>query len=106
MPPLPMESVEPLLREQGYFIDDPWDVVDTFEKKVAAYAGAKLAVSVDSCTNALFLCLKYLRAKGEIAIPAPIMRGIGEHHGTSIIRFFYEKAKELMVRAAMEPDNP
>jgi putative nucleotidyltransferase with HDIG domain len=24
----------------------------------------------------------------------PIMRGIGEHHGTSIIRFFYEKAKE------------
>ena len=25
----------------------------------------------------------------------PIMRGIQEHHGTSIIRFFYEKAKEL-----------
>jgi putative nucleotidyltransferase with HDIG domain len=25
-----------------------------------------------------------------------IMQGIGEHHGTSIIRFFYEKAKELM----------
>ena len=24
------------------------------------------------------------------------MRGIGEHHGTSIIRFFYEKAKELI----------
>jgi hypothetical protein len=24
----------------------------------------------------------------------PIMSGIGEHHGTSIIRFFYEKAKE------------
>jgi cyclic-di-AMP phosphodiesterase PgpH len=23
-----------------------------------------------------------------------IMRGIGEHHGTSVIRFFYEKAKE------------
>ena len=27
-------------------------------------------------------------------LSAPIMRGIGEHHGTSIIRFFYEKAKE------------
>lgn len=27
-----------------------------------------------------------------------IMRGIGEHHGTSIIRFFYEKAKELADR--------
>jgi putative nucleotidyltransferase with HDIG domain len=24
----------------------------------------------------------------------PIMSGIGEHHGTSVIRFFYEKAKE------------
>jgi putative nucleotidyltransferase with HDIG domain len=24
----------------------------------------------------------------------PILRGIGEHHGTSLIRFFYEKAKE------------
>lgn len=27
-------------------------------------------------------------------LSSPIMRGIGEHHGTSIIRFFYEKAKE------------
>ncbi|MCZ6569634.1 MAG: HDIG domain-containing protein [Deltaproteobacteria bacterium] len=25
----------------------------------------------------------------------PIMRGIAEHHGTSIIRFFFEKAKEM-----------
>jgi putative nucleotidyltransferase with HDIG domain len=25
-----------------------------------------------------------------------IMQGIGEHHGTSIIRFFYEKAKEMI----------
>ncbi len=25
----------------------------------------------------------------------PIMRAIGEHHGTSIIRFFFEKAKEI-----------
>jgi hypothetical protein len=32
-------------------------------------------------------------AKHHLA-PA-IMRGIGEHHGTSVIRFFYEKAKEL-----------
>ncbi len=25
----------------------------------------------------------------------PIMRGIAQHHGTSVIRFFYERAKEL-----------
>jgi putative nucleotidyltransferase with HDIG domain len=29
-------------------------------------------------------------------LSSPIMRGIGEHHGTSIIRFFYEKAKEQL----------
>ena len=29
-------------------------------------------------------------------LASPIMRGIGEHHGTSIIRFFYEKAKEQL----------
>jgi len=34
---------------------------------------------------------------GENANLAPaIMRGIGEHHGTSITRFFYEKAKEMV----------
>ena len=25
----------------------------------------------------------------------PIMQGIRQHHGTSLIRFFYEKAKEM-----------
>ncbi len=32
----------------------------------------------------------------QYKLAPPIMRGIGEHHGTSIIRFFYEKAKELI----------
>jgi len=35
-----------------------------------------------------------LGTKHDLA-PA-IMRGIGEHHGTTITRFFYEKAKELI----------
>ena len=37
-----------------------------FEKKVAEYAGSKYAVSVDCCSNGLFLCLKYLNAEGTI----------------------------------------
>lgn len=53
-----------------YNLQDPWDVVDLFEKKVAEYAGSKYAVSVDNCTDALFLCLKYLETSGEIEIPA------------------------------------
>jgi dTDP-4-amino-4,6-dideoxygalactose transaminase len=32
-----------------------------FEESVADYTGAPYAVSVDSCTNALFLCLKYFK---------------------------------------------
>jgi len=41
-----------------------------FEEAVAEYTGAPFAVAVDSCTNALFLCLKYLKAEGmEIEVP-------------------------------------
>ena len=36
---------------------------------MAEYAGSKYAITVDCCTNALFLCLKYLKAEGEITIP-------------------------------------
>lgn len=52
-----------------YNVTDAWGVVDLFEKKMASYAGSKYAVSVDSCTDALFLCLKYLEATGSIIIP-------------------------------------
>ena len=44
-----------------YKLSDPWDVVDLFEKKLAHYAGSQYAVAVDNCTDALFLCLKYLK---------------------------------------------
>ena len=54
----------------NYNVKDAWGVVDLFEKKIAEYAGSKYAVSVDNCTDALFLCLKYLEAEGEITIPA------------------------------------
>jgi dTDP-4-amino-4,6-dideoxygalactose transaminase len=65
----PLESVYPLLESQGYDVNDPWDVVDIFEKKLADFAGSKYAVSVDNCTDGMFLCLKYLNYKGEITIP-------------------------------------
>ncbi len=40
-----------------------------FEETVAEYTGAKYAVAVDSCTNALFLCCKAVSAY-EITPPA------------------------------------
>ena len=64
-----LENVLPSLEDDGFNISDPWDVVEAFESKVAAYAGSKYAVATDSCTNSLFLCLKYLNATGVIKIP-------------------------------------
>lgn len=55
---------------------DPYRVVRDFEAALAEYTGAPYAVTVNSCTNALFLCLKYLAEYtgapyevGEVEIP-------------------------------------
>ena len=49
---------------------DPWDIVSLFEERIAAFCGSKYAVALDSCTNALYLCIKYHQIKNnEISIP-------------------------------------
>jgi dTDP-4-amino-4,6-dideoxygalactose transaminase len=40
-----------------------------FEEEIANYTGAPYAISIDSCTNALFLICKYLEV-GEVTIPS------------------------------------
>lgn len=57
------------LQKRGYQIDDPWDAVNLFEQKVAEYTGSKYAVAVDNCTDAIFLCLKYVNACEKIRVP-------------------------------------
>lgn len=48
-----------------------YSVVDYFEKLVAEYAGSKYAVSVDSCTSALFLSLMFSGVRGKkIILPS------------------------------------
>jgi dTDP-4-amino-4,6-dideoxygalactose transaminase len=42
--------------------------VGLFERKVAQFAGAKFGVAVDCCTHALELSLRYLNAKGRVAL--------------------------------------
>jgi dTDP-4-amino-4,6-dideoxygalactose transaminase len=64
-----IKEIEVKLKDLGYDINDPWDIVEAFENMVAKYAGSKYAVAVDSCTNAMFLCLKYLNAKGKVEVP-------------------------------------
>jgi dTDP-4-amino-4,6-dideoxygalactose transaminase len=51
-------------------ISNPWDTVTEFENKLAKYAGSKYAVCVDSCSSAMFLCMKYLGITGQtITLP-------------------------------------
>ena len=58
------------LKLAGYDIDDARDAVTIFENKIAEYAGSKYAVAVDSCTDALFLSLKYINANDTITFPS------------------------------------
>jgi dTDP-4-amino-4,6-dideoxygalactose transaminase len=56
------------LIHKGYAVSDPWDIVTIFENKLSDYAGSKYAVCVDSCSNALFLCMKYLSITNKIIV--------------------------------------
>lgn len=58
-----------ILSELGYQWDNPNQVVDLFEKKIAELSGSKYAVATDSCSNAIFLCLKYINKPQTIRIP-------------------------------------
>jgi len=66
-------------------IHNPYKIVQMFEEEVANYTGAPYAVSVDSCTSALFLCCVYHRvvtvmipSKTYLSVPQAIMHAGGE----------------------------
>ena len=58
-----------------------------FEEEIAEYTGAPYAVSVDSCTNALFLCCKFLNVT-EVTIPSKTYLSVPQsiiHSGANVI---------------------
>jgi dTDP-4-amino-4,6-dideoxygalactose transaminase len=58
---------------------NPYDTVAALEEKVAEYGGANHAVAVDSCTNALLLCLKlhfWNYGKHEVILPKRTYVGV------------------------------
>jgi dTDP-4-amino-4,6-dideoxygalactose transaminase len=64
---------------------NPFKIVQMFEEEVAEYTGAPYAISIDSCTNAIFLVCKYLEVKEVIipsqtylSVPMSIMQAGGE----------------------------
>tara|TARA_R110001606_G_scaffold241017_3_gene389010 strand:+ start:446 stop:1069 length:624 start_codon:yes stop_codon:yes gene_type:complete len=51
-------------------LHNPYKIVKMFEEEVAHYTGAPYAVSVNSCTNAIFLACRYEKVQGkEVIIP-------------------------------------
>ena len=56
---------------------NPYFIVEEFEKRVAEWCGAPFGVSVESCTMALFLCLKYIGGRGfDVIIPSRTYVGV------------------------------
>lgn len=52
-----------------------YEVVRTFEEEIASWANAPYAVAVESCTMAIFLCLKYLQPD-VVSIPKYTYPGV------------------------------
>lgn len=69
---------------------DPYQVVRNFETALCAYTGARYCVTVDSCTNALFLALTYQKACGvEVVLPKYTYPGVANAvvHAGGKLRF-------------------
>jgi len=68
-------------------LNNPYKIVKMFEDEIANYTGAPYAVSIDSCTNALFLCCKYLNVT-EVTIPSKTYLSVPQsiiHSGGEVV---------------------
>lgn len=67
--PKELQRPEPyIIQELGYSWNDPRDIIDIFENKIAKFAGSNYCVLVDCCTHAIELSLRYLIYKNEIKL--------------------------------------
>ena len=72
---------------------NPYLIVKNFEDEIANFTGSKYAISVDSCTNAIFLISKYLKVK-EVIIPSKTYLSIPQsiiHAGGTVV---FDKREE------------
>lgn len=69
-------------------MNNPYQIVSSFEQAVAEYAGSKYGVAVESCTMAIFLSLSYYNIKGlKITLPKRTYPGVANsilHNGGRI----------------------
>ena len=67
--------------------NNPYQIVKMFEDEISYYTGAPYVVTIDSCTNALFLICKYLNVK-EVTIPSQTYLSVPQsviHAGGEVI---------------------
>jgi dTDP-4-amino-4,6-dideoxygalactose transaminase len=57
------------IKKLGYKWNDPRDIIDIFENKLARFAGAKYCVLTDSATSGLFLAIQFRNTQSSISIP-------------------------------------
>lgn len=67
---------------------NPYKVVRDFENTIADYFGSKFAIAIDNCTNAIFLCCKYLEVN-EVTIPKETFISVPQSimHAGGIVKF-------------------
>jgi len=81
-------------------LNNPYKIVKTFEDELSIYTGAKYVITVDSCTNALFLCCKYLNVE-TVTVPSQTYLSVPQsiiHAGGEVIfdkRFSANKWKGI-----------
>lgn len=79
-----------------------------FEKELCRYTGAPFAVAVDNCSNALFLCLKWLNVEGmNITIPSRTYPSVPAeiiHAGGNVV-FAEHHSKVLRGEYLLYPTN-
>lgn len=79
-----------------------------FEKELCRYTGAPYAVAVDNCSNALFLCLKWLNVQGmEIIIPSRTYPSVPAEiiHAGGKVKFYKSPTTKTRGAYQLEPTN-
>ncbi len=68
-------------------LHNPYKIVRMFEEEIAEYTGAPYAISVDSCTSALFLICHYNKVQ-EVTIPSKTYLSVPQsiiHAGGTVV---------------------
>jgi dTDP-4-amino-4,6-dideoxygalactose transaminase len=77
-----------------------YQVVRDFEQAVCEYTGAPYCVAVDSCTNALFLSLMWLKPRYNLIRSYAV---IGEVGHITIPRYTYLSVPQQIIHAGLTP---